>query len=371
MRFEMGLRLLCVGALALGCLVPRLARAQATGAPPQRMTYQGFLTDGGGAALGLNAPQSVTATFRIFDAAVGGTVIWGEQQVAVVDRGYFSVQLGEGLPLAGVTNGAASLSAAFNSAGASDRYVGLTLVGFGPGGTDVEINPRVRLTAAPYAYLATAAAGLASLGGTGAVSFGTNLIEVPGTLTATSLRAPSISVGTLTVSNSLTFSGMAGGFVMATDTAMRVIAGRHIWTNSAFLADPSPGYSVARTAVGEYTITFDQQFASIPQVVATPLTYDRVSTPDYSDAVWCDVSQSTDPTVARKQVVVRTYSFEMESFTSLIYSGVSPGGPATIYNPYWPSRGVQGNTAFATFNFQRSSHSPRDWIEFSFVVIGN
>ena len=49
----------------------RNAAAQTTPNPPDLMTYQGFLVDGNGMALGIDAPKNYDVVFRIFDAAAG------------------------------------------------------------------------------------------------------------------------------------------------------------------------------------------------------------------------------------------------------------------------------------------------------------
>ncbi len=128
--------------------------AQATPKPPERMTYQGFLTGSDGVALGNTAPKAYDVLFRIFDAEQGGTLLWGEQQTVTVDKGYFSVLLGEGAAVTGIPNSGITLSSLFSGATASDRYVGFTVKGIGTGGADVDILPRVRLMTSPYAFLA-------------------------------------------------------------------------------------------------------------------------------------------------------------------------------------------------------------------------
>jgi len=122
--------------------------------PPEMMTYQGYLVDGNGAALGNSAPTNYDVVFRIYKAKQGGTAIWAEHQTVTVDKGYFSLLLGEG---AGTASGEPSddLSAAFDGTDASDRYIGITVSGLG--GADVEIAPRLRLVASPYAFTASQA----------------------------------------------------------------------------------------------------------------------------------------------------------------------------------------------------------------------
>ena len=122
--------------------------------PPERMTYQGYLVDGNGAPLGNSAPTNYDVVFRIYKAKQGGNALWAEQQTVTVDKGYFSVLLGEGADTAsGEPRG--SLSGAFDGADASDRFIGITVSGLGGG--DVEIAPRLRLVTSPYAFTASQA----------------------------------------------------------------------------------------------------------------------------------------------------------------------------------------------------------------------
>ena len=91
--------------------------------------------------------------FRIYNVKSGGTPIWSEQQTITVDKGYFSVLLGEGVQINSEVHG--SLAAAFDGADASDRFIGITVSGIGAG--DLEIAPRLRLVASPYSFTATQA----------------------------------------------------------------------------------------------------------------------------------------------------------------------------------------------------------------------
>ena len=133
------------------------AFAQATSKPPERMTYQGFIAGSDGVALGNTAPKNYDVIFRIYEGEGSTTALWGEQQTVTVDKGYFSILLGEGAAVPGTPNAGITLSSLFNSATASDRYVGFTVKGVGSGGADLEILPRVRLMTSPYAFLANKA----------------------------------------------------------------------------------------------------------------------------------------------------------------------------------------------------------------------
>ena len=79
-------------ALLLGAGLSSLptAHAQATAHPPERMTYQGFLVDGNGAALGNSAPKNYDVIFRIWSSENGSSAaerLWTEQQTVTVDKG--------------------------------------------------------------------------------------------------------------------------------------------------------------------------------------------------------------------------------------------------------------------------------------------
>ncbi len=147
--------------LGAGLATSTTAFGQATANPPERMTYQGFLVDGNGTALGNSAPKNYDVIFRIWSSETGTSNperLWSEQQTVTVDKGYFSVLLGEGTAVGAEPRPV--LSTLFKGATASDRYVGITVKGIGPGGADSDIQPRLRLLSSPYAYLATQATKL-------------------------------------------------------------------------------------------------------------------------------------------------------------------------------------------------------------------
>jgi hypothetical protein len=125
----------------------------ATANPPEAMSYQGFLTDSNGNALGSSAPANYDIVFRIMDAKEGGSTHWAEQQTVTVDKGYFSILLGEGSVYG--SDPRPALSSVFNDPSASDRFVELTVLGL-PGG-NVTIMPRLRLISSPFAFKAASA----------------------------------------------------------------------------------------------------------------------------------------------------------------------------------------------------------------------
>ena len=140
--------ILAVGAFALG--LPGVARA-AEPTPPEFITYQGYLVDGDGNPLGADRPANYGVVFRIYKANQGGTAIWAEQQTVTVDKGYFSVLLGQGAG-AGTGEPRDPLSTVFQGSDISDRFIGIT-VDAGDGG-DTEIAPRLRFLTSPFAFTA-------------------------------------------------------------------------------------------------------------------------------------------------------------------------------------------------------------------------
>lgn len=100
-------------------------------AVPQLINYQGVLTDSTGAGLDTTVP----VTFSIYDAAVGGTLIWSEPIPNVtVTAGLFSVLLGSVTTLSG---------SVFDD---TTRYLGIKV------GSDPEILPRTLLVSVPYSF---------------------------------------------------------------------------------------------------------------------------------------------------------------------------------------------------------------------------
>ena len=161
-------------ALALGA---SLASAQtATNAPPDRMSYQGFLVDANGNPLAPSTPVNYPVTFRIYTAATGGTRIWSESQIVTVDKGNFSVVLGEGTSVPGESSPPLSAAIA-NSSDASARYIQITVT---INSVATDILPRLRLLPTPYAFLATSARNLTSPNGSSVVTYTNNRVEIIG-----------------------------------------------------------------------------------------------------------------------------------------------------------------------------------------------
>lgn len=193
--FAAALFLLALGA---GGLIACAADAN----PPDRLTYQGYLVDANGVPLATNNPINYDVVFRIYTEQTVGTLVWAEKQTVTVDKGRFSVLLGEGA--ANASDPRPALYTVFASATASDRFLDLTVT---IDSAPLNIAPRLRLLPSPYAFHARTATALVSPNGSNLVSTVNGELIVKGTLNATGitgdganlagLNASGISVGTL------------------------------------------------------------------------------------------------------------------------------------------------------------------------------
>jgi microcystin-dependent protein len=217
----------------------RNAAAQTTPNPPDLMTYQGFLVDGNGMALGIDAPKNYDVVFRIFAAAAGGNALWTEQQTVVVDKGYFSVLLGEG---SSIGEPRPALSTLFANSTASDRWVGITVKGIGPGGANADILPRLRLLTSPYSFLARKAVSASALvndANVAIVSASGSTLAVNGGLTASSLSGNGANLAEL--NGSAITTGTVPDSRLSSNVALRAggntLDGNQTVTSGAFVGD--------------------------------------------------------------------------------------------------------------------------------------
>ena len=192
-----------IAAAALLALCPARARA-ANGAPPERVSYQGYLVDANGNQLGSTntGPKNYDVVFRIYNdqtlSSVGNR-LWSEQQTVTVDKGYFSVMLGEGSTYQ--SEARPLLSTLFtNAVDASDRYVEITVKGIGASGADSTLLPRMRLLSSPYAYLAKYSLGASTL-----VNAGFNVVSMTRTNVGINNASPASA---LDVNGTITGSGL-------------------------------------------------------------------------------------------------------------------------------------------------------------------
>ncbi|HEX2896775.1 MAG TPA: hypothetical protein VHP63_01830 [candidate division Zixibacteria bacterium] len=150
--------------LALVVIISSLI-GSVSAAIPQFIKYQGLLTDTSGATL--NGSQNMT--FKLYDAASGGNLLWTESQSVNVTDGLFQVSLGASTPL---------ITDIFEAA--QELWLGVSV------GANPEMSPRERIGAVPYAHLAEVAQNAISTPGSPWIQAGnlSDLVAGAGTLTA-------------------------------------------------------------------------------------------------------------------------------------------------------------------------------------------
>jgi cysteine-rich repeat protein len=88
--------------LRFGCTALFLAASLARPALadiPQRLNYQGYLTNSSGQPINTAAGTPLHLTFKLYAAANGGAALYTEQQDVVVTNGVFNAQIGAVTPL--------------------------------------------------------------------------------------------------------------------------------------------------------------------------------------------------------------------------------------------------------------------------------
>ena len=157
---------LCAALLAL---CPILANAQ-TSAVPNYISYQGFVVDASGNAVGAGTSVNRSVIFRIWDHQSSSNVdnlIYSEQQTVTVSEGEFSVLVGQGVANCIETFGysetskkLADLGDAFNGSG---RFLGVTVASSATmATTDNEISPRQQIVSTAFAMRAKFAESISS-----------------------------------------------------------------------------------------------------------------------------------------------------------------------------------------------------------------
>jgi len=215
-------------------------RAQADFNPPDRMTYQGFLVNNLGDPLAPTTPKNYDVIFRIYDASSAGNRLWSEEQTVTVDKGNFSVLLGEGSSVGTETR--PNLSTVFAGQTASDRYIAISVKFSGT--TFSDIVPRLRLLPSPYSFLAKNAI---------------NLVKNDGSPLATVVSGNFQLVAPLNVTGEVTGNSFAGNGANMTDLkANNITTGTlddaRLTANIAKL-DSAQTFTGAKTFTG--TTTFD------------------------------------------------------------------------------------------------------------------
>lgn len=327
---------------ALVLLPAHRAQAQANAKPPTQLTYQGFLTDGNGLPFGNSMPVNKTVRFRIYDVLTGGTPMWSSEQVVTVDKGYFSVLLGQGSSV-GSEPFSADLTGVFaGSSTASDRYLELQADG-------TTIAPRLRFLPAPYAVLAKSATDLVDpVTGSNSVSIAGGVISGNGA-GLTNVNGANIASGTISESRLPTLSA-PGRVANSATTATSAN------TANAIVARDGSGNFTAGTITAT---TFSGSGASLTSLNASQIssgTLDNARTTATSaNTANAIVARDGSGNIAAGQVVAN--SFKITGTPTLVLYNISR---FSMFSPV-PPTGVSQSKVGATTGRDDSGYTSNWW----------
>ncbi len=246
--------------LALGAAS---ALAQTASVPPY-LSYQGRVTDSSGVLVGNTAPVNRTVQFKLYTTSTGGTAIWAETQVATISAGEFSVLIGNGAGISGLTGPAApavtpykTLADILNSTTSLTLYLGITVDDGNASTTDVEISPRQQLVAGAYAFRAKVAESVATSAITasmiGSSEVGTNALQ---TSAVTNVKI---------ADSAITSAKIAASNVMASNLASGAVTSDKIDTSTVGLWSVSSAgiYRGGNVGIGTNAPGFPLNFADV------------------------------------------------------------------------------------------------------------
>jgi microcystin-dependent protein len=142
---------------------------QAETAVPDRISYQGIITDMGGNLVGNPDPENRTVIFRIWNhptASAAENLLYSEEQVATIAKGEFSVLVGGGGALTSEPLGFSETEKGPGTIQIADvfdgdaRYLGVTILPE----PAVEISPRQQIVTSPFSFRAKQAETVIDLG---------------------------------------------------------------------------------------------------------------------------------------------------------------------------------------------------------------
>ncbi len=284
-------------------LIGGLASVLQAATPPERMSFQSFLTDNTSAPLNGNK----TIKFDLFPGSSTGSSVWTETLTTTVNDGHFSVILGEATPLT---------AAAFSG----ERYMQLTVEG-------TVLSPRLRLLTAPFAFVAAKADTVAD-GSIGNGALADNSVTLA--------KMADNAVGTAELAaNSITLAKMADNSIGTTEIVTDGVGSDEIAANAVGSSE------IASSAVTNVKI-------GVNAITQAKMADDSVGTAEIKDGAVTQAKMA-DNSIGTSQVKDGALTAEKLSLTGagtkvdIGERGLGVNGASTLRTVYIDSNSIVGS----------------------------
>ena len=257
-----------------------ISLAVAQDSAPYFLSYQGRVTDGAGLAIGNSTPENRLVRFQIYSSATGGTPVYGEQQTTTISGGEFSVLIGNGQAISGVSGPSnnTALATILSNMSNNSLYLGVSVAASG-GNFTTEISPRQQLVAGAFAFRSKVAETVtnggvtASMLATGAVTSDKIAASAltSDKIAASAVTSDKINAGAITsdkiAANAVTLNSITNASITSAKIASSTISSSNIDGNSVGLWSVTGSNIFRNSNVGIGTST-----------ISAPLTVQASST---------------------------------------------------------------------------------------------
>ena len=227
-----------------------ISLAVAQDSAPYFLSYQGRVTDGAGLAIGSSTPENRLVRFQIYSSATGGTAVYGEQQTVTISGGEFSVLIGNGQAITGVSGPSnnTALATILSSMSNNSLYLGVSVAASG-GNFTTEISPRQQLVAGAFAFRSKIAETVTN-GGVTASMLATNAVTsdkiANGAFTSDKIAASAVTSDKI-AANAVTLNSITNASITSAKIANSTINSSNIDGTSVGLWSVS-GSNIFRSA---------------------------------------------------------------------------------------------------------------------------
>ena len=257
-----------------------ISLAVAQDSAPYFLSYQGRVTDGAGLAIGNSTPENRLVRFQIYSSATGGTPVYGEQQTTTISGGEFSVLIGNGQAISGVSGPSnnTALATILSNMSNNSLYLGVSVAASG-GNFTTEISPRQQLVAGAFAFRSKVAETVTN-GGVTASMLATGAVTsdkiVNGAFTSDKIAASAVTSDKINA-GAITSNKIAAGAVTVDSITNASITSAKI-ASSTITSSNIDGNSVGLWSVTGSNIFRNSNVGIGTSSISAPLTVQSSST---------------------------------------------------------------------------------------------